>query len=70
MSQAVELIEAMTVEWDPANYEDRYRKRLEAIVRKKRKGGEIEIPKADPDEASPAPDLMRALEESLAGLSR
>ena len=62
---AVRLIEALSVEWDPTDYEDRYRKRLEAIVRKKRKGGEIKAPKVDKTAAEPVPDLMAALEETL-----
>ena len=62
---AVMLIEALSVDWDPANYEDRYRKRLEAIVRSKRKGGEIKAPKIDQRAADPVPDLMAALEETL-----
>jgi DNA end-binding protein Ku len=70
LDQAVKLIEGLSVEWDPTNYEDCYRKRLQAIVRKKRKGGEIEVPKTDPEQFAPAPDLMKALEESLASLSR
>src|SRR6201991_1459324 len=69
VDRAVKMIEAMTVDFDPADYEDEYRKRLQAIVRRKRKGGEIEVPEAEPDELAPAPDLMKALEESLAGLS-
>ena len=48
VKQAVKLIEALSVDWDPADYEDEYRKRLQAIVRKKRKGGEIKLPEADP----------------------
>jgi len=69
VSRAVQMIEAMTVEWDPTAYEDEYRKRLQAIVRKKRKGGEITAPKEDKRVATPVPDLMAALEESLAAVS-
>jgi DNA end-binding protein Ku len=62
---AVKLIEALSVPWEPTDYEDRYRKRLQAIVRKKRKGGEIKAPKVDKQAAAPVPDLMAALEETL-----
>ena len=62
---AVRLIEALSVDWDPTQYEDCYRKRLEAIVRKKRKGGEIKAPEVDAKAAAPVPDLMAALEETL-----
>ncbi len=70
VDRAVKMIEAMTVDWDPSNYEDEYRKRLQAIVRKKRKGGEIKAPKEDRKAAEPVPDLMAALEETLSKLEK
>jgi DNA end-binding protein Ku len=66
VKEAVKLIEALSGDWDPEDYEDEYRKRLQAIVRSKRKGGEIKLPEADPKRTEPVPDLMAALEESLA----
>jgi DNA end-binding protein Ku len=54
----------MTVEWDPASYEDEYRARLLAVVDQKRKGKTITVPD-QVDEPSPVPDLMAALRESL-----
>ena len=51
----MKLIEAMSVDWDPANYEDEYRKRLQAIVRKKRKGGEIKARAPTAGAPSPCP---------------
>ena len=54
----------MTVEWDPASYEDEYRARLHAVVDQKRKGKTITVPD-QVDEPSPVPDLMAALRESL-----
>ncbi|HEY6887199.1 MAG TPA: Ku protein [Solirubrobacter sp.] len=70
VQRALKMIDAMTVEWDPANYEDDYRKRLQAIVRKKRKGGEITAPKEDTKAAAPVADLMAALEETLDRLQK
>ena len=70
VDRAVKMIEAMSVDWDPSNYEDEYRKRLQAIVRKKRKGGEIKAPKEDRKAAEPVPDLMAALEETLSKLEK
>jgi DNA end-binding protein Ku len=61
---AVELIEALAADWDPGEYEDRYRKRLEAIVERKRKGKTIELPEAE-DQPAPVADLLAALEQSL-----
>ena len=55
VKQAVKLIEALSTDWDPAQYEDAYRKRLQAIVRKKRKGGEIKLPETDPERTQPVP---------------
>jgi DNA end-binding protein Ku len=66
VKEAVKLIEALSTDWEPERYEDCHRKRLQAIVRKKRKGGEIKVPEPDPQRTSPVPDLMAALEESLA----
>jgi DNA end-binding protein Ku len=70
VAQAVKLIETLSVDWDPSNYDDEYRKRLQAIVRKKRKGGEIKRPEIDPERTQPVPDLMAALEKSMAALSK
>ena len=70
VERALKMIDAMTVEWEPANYEDEYRKRLQAIVRSKRKGGEITAPKEDKQAAAPVPDLMAALEETLDRLQK
>jgi DNA end-binding protein Ku len=66
VKEAVKLVEALSTDWDPEHYEDEYRKRLQAIVRKKQKGGEIKVPEPDPQRSAPVPDLMAALEESLA----
>jgi DNA end-binding protein Ku len=66
VKQAVALIDALTCDWDPGRYEDSYRKRLQKIVARKRKGGEIEVPEHDPRRTAPVPDLMAALEATLA----
>jgi DNA end-binding protein Ku len=70
LDTAVKLIEAMSADWDPSKYEDRYRKRLEKIVRDKRKGKTIEIP--DDADAHPdaPPDLMAVLKEALAAATK
>ena len=66
VKEAVKLVEALSGDWDPTAYEDEYRRRLQAIVRKKRQGGEIKLPETDPERTEPVPDLMAALEKSLA----
>jgi DNA end-binding protein Ku len=66
IDHAVELIEALAVDWEPKRYQDDYRKRLEKLVRRKQKGGEIEAPAEQQPQPEPATDLMAALERSLA----
>jgi DNA end-binding protein Ku len=63
---AVELIEAMSTDWDPKRYHDHYRERLMKVIEAKAEGATIEAP--DEDEAAPTevPDLMAALEATLA----
>ena len=65
VDQAVALIEALACPWDPGRYEDRFQKRLKKIVRSKGKGKTIEAPESE-KEPAPVPDLMAALEQTLA----
>jgi DNA end-binding protein Ku len=65
VDQAVALIEALACPWDPERYEDEYSKRLKKIVRRKKKGETIEVPEKE-KAPSPVPDLMAALEQTLA----
>ena len=67
VEQAVAVIEALAVDWDPERYTDCYRQRLTRVVRDKKKGKKIKAP-AEPKQPKPAPDLMEALEETLASL--
>jgi DNA end-binding protein Ku len=66
LDAAVELIEALGADWDPDKYEDRYRKRLQQVVNKKKKGQKIEVPEGADKQPDAVPDLMAALEQSLA----
>ena len=66
VTAAVELLEAMTVDFDPASYEDRDRAQIAELIERKR--STRKQPKATPvdepaDEAQP--DLMDALRASL-----
>jgi DNA end-binding protein Ku len=65
VDQAVSLIEALSCPWEPERYEDAYQKRLKKIVQQKRKGKTVEVPEAE-KEPAPVPDLMAALEQTLA----
>jgi DNA end-binding protein Ku len=67
LDRAVALIEALAEDWDPSRYEDSYEKRLRKIIRDKAKGKTIELPEEEEEEeAAPVPDLMEALERTLA----
>jgi DNA end-binding protein Ku len=65
LDQAVALIEALSDDWDPSEWKDRYRKRLQDVIARKREGKRISAPKQE-KAPSPVPDLMAALERSLA----
>jgi DNA end-binding protein Ku len=67
---AVSLIEAMAADWDPSEHDDQYRKRLQKVVNKKRKGQTIEIDEGGDDQPAPVSDLMAALEESIAAAKK
>jgi DNA end-binding protein Ku len=65
LNAAVAVIEELTCEWEPEKYKDRYRGRLRRVVDRKRKGETIKAPKPK-EELAEAPDLMAALEQTLA----
>lgn len=64
VDHAVALIEELSCDWDPEQYDDRHRKRLRKIVNDKKKGKTIKAPEA-PEVPAAVPDLMAALRESL-----
>ena len=66
LDHAVEVIEALACPWDPHRYEDRYERRLKRILDRKRKGKTVKAPEREDEKPSPVPDLMAALEETLA----
>jgi DNA end-binding protein Ku len=64
VDSAVQLVKSLQTDWEPSNYEDEHRKRLLAIIERKRKGKTIEIPD-EPKAPAAVPDLMAALEASI-----
>jgi DNA end-binding protein Ku len=62
---AVELIDAMSTDWDPKRYHDHYRERLLQVIEAKADGATIEAPEEE-EVPSEVPDLMAALEATLA----
>jgi DNA end-binding protein Ku len=65
LDAAVALIEALAGDWQPEAYEDRYRQRLQKIVRQKGKGKPVELPQEDEAEPDAPPDLMAVLKQAL-----
>ena len=65
VTEAVKLIEAMTRDFAPDDYEDQYRARLLQLVEGKRKNKKAKLPEIDEPQVEPAPDLMAALKASL-----
>ncbi len=67
LDDAVALIEELSTDWKPERYEDCYRERLRRVIDDKRKRRKIEAPEPL-EQPSPAPDLMAALERTLANV--
>ena len=68
LNAAKAIIEELTAEWEPDRFKDRYRQRLQRVVSRKAKGETIEAPD-DSGKVETPPDLMEALEQSLAELT-
>ena len=66
---AMQLIESLTTEFDPTKYRDNYRERVLDLIERKAGGEEITI-QAAPEEPAKVPDLMAALEASLAAAKK
>ncbi|GAA4425939.1 Ku protein [Georgenia halophila] len=62
---AVSLIESMTTEWDPSNYEDTYREKVLDLVEAKAGGKEVVTPAEPAEEGGEVVDLMDALRRSV-----
>jgi DNA end-binding protein Ku len=65
LTMAQQLIDSLSGEFDPTKYRDEYRERVLDLIERKAAGEEIAVqPQAE--ETAAAPDLMAALEASLA----
>jgi DNA end-binding protein Ku len=65
VEMARQLIESLATDFDPTKYRDEYRERVLALIEQKAEGQEVAMP-AEPEEPAAVPDLMAALEASLA----
>jgi DNA end-binding protein Ku len=66
IEMAEQLIDSLTSRFEPTAYRDEYREELMALIERKAEGKEVLTPEAAEPEATKAPDLMAALEESIA----
>jgi DNA end-binding protein Ku len=65
---AEQLIDSLSTKFNPGDYRDEYREQLLALIEKKAEGKEIVASEAEEPKATKAPDLMAALEESIAAV--
>ncbi|CAM5275337.1 Non-homologous end joining protein Ku OS=Streptomyces alboniger OX=132473 GN=ku PE=3 SV=1 [Streptomyces alboniger] len=61
---AQQLIDALSIDWDPSDYHDTYEERVKELVEAKREGKEI-VSEEGPPDATNVVDLMSALERSV-----
>jgi DNA end-binding protein Ku len=66
---AEKLIDSLAGDFDPDKYHDEYREQLLSLIEQKGEGKEIVAADSEEPEPTKAPDLMAALEESLAAVS-
>jgi DNA end-binding protein Ku len=67
LQMAEQLIGSLSREFDPSKYHDDYRDRVLQLIERKAAGEEIAV-EPETEEPAAAPDLMAALEASLAAV--
>lgn len=68
LEMAERLVDTLAAPWEPEQFEDRHRQAVMALIEAKAAGKEVEVAAAP--EPEPTPDLLAALEASLAGRPR
>jgi DNA end-binding protein Ku len=69
VEMAEQLIDSLTTEFDPSAYRDEYREELLALIERKAEGKDVlTAPEVEEPQPTQAPDLMAALEESIAAV--
>src|SRR3954452_8708127 len=69
LEMAKQLIDSLTSDFEPGKYRDEYRDRVLEMIERKAEGEEIVI-EAPEEEPQKVPDLMAALEASIAGTKK
>jgi DNA end-binding protein Ku len=69
LQMAQQLIDSLSSDFEPERYRDEYRDRVLDLIERKAQGEEIVI-EAPPEEPKQVPDLMAALEASIADSKR
>jgi DNA end-binding protein Ku len=67
LKMAQQLIASLSADFDPARYKDEYRERVLELIERKAAGEDIAV-QPEAEEPAAAPDLMAALEASLAAV--
>ena len=67
LKMAQQLIDSLSTDWEPDKYRDEYREKVLELVERKAAGEEIAVAPEAPEPAR-VPDLMAALEASLAAV--
>jgi DNA end-binding protein Ku len=68
LEMAKQLIESLTSDFEPDKYRDEYREELLDLLQRKAEGKEVVSAPSEEPKPTKAPDLMAALEESLAAV--
>jgi DNA end-binding protein Ku len=68
LAMAKQLIDTLSSEFDPSKYRDEYRDRVLGLIERKAAGEELTAVPQAAEEPDAAPDLMAALEASLAAV--
>jgi DNA end-binding protein Ku len=67
LAMAQQLIDSLAGEWEPERYRDEYRDKVLDLIERKAQGAEIAV-QAEAPQPTAVPDLMAALEASLAAV--
>ena len=68
VEMAEKLIDSLTSDFDPSQYRDEYREQLLSLIERKAEGKELVTATSEEPEPTKAPDLMAALEQSIAAV--